>query len=91
MLDVSIFRTIKNFVRNEGVSVIDEIEKIIVNNLKNENIDYIYWTCIDENDNPVKKMYGERFSKYRSKILKDYSKLWKKDIIIFVLEKIVYQ
>ena len=68
---ISISKTVKNFIKEkEGVSVIDEMEQFILESFKDDNINSVHWTCLE--NNPIQKVYEERLTKYKPYIISEY-------------------
>jgi hypothetical protein len=87
ILDVGIFRTMKCFDKKVGVSVIAEMKNLIINTLTNDpTIGLIHWTCIDDDNNPVKKIFEEKFSQY-TKGIPIFDERIKKNVITYIMTK----
>jgi len=94
IIDVSVFRTSEKFKKEEdGVSVIDEMEKILIQQLKlDKNISSIIWTCVDEGNGPntLKNAYLKRFKKYDPIVESWYNSVLNKDIATFIINRITF-
>jgi hypothetical protein len=82
ILDLKIFRDLEHLVNNGGISVLDELEKLIKSYFQNEKVKQVEFTCIK--GNPMENAYDARFLNSQNyKCFKKYDKHKKNDNLIY--------